>query len=89
MLGTPPQPALERQGTDQLEVRLRELASCYSTALVDLVRRSLALDPLARPQSVYAMQKLLRPAKGERSDPHPTDAGGAASLLSRLRRVWN
>ena len=87
MLGVPPQPSLERQREDAMEERLHELVSGYSAALVDLVRRSLALDPLARPQSVYAMQKLLRPAAGDRKNFPAAEAGGPTSLLARLRRA--
>ena len=85
MLGAPPQPALERQKEDVMEKRWPELASCYSATLVDLVRRSLALDPMARPQSVYALQKLMRPAAGRPQDSQAKE--GPASLLSRLRRA--
>ncbi len=87
MLGVPPQPALERQQEDAMPARLRELETGYSAALIDLVRRSLALDPLARPQSVYTMQKLMRPSAGAPGQQHPADGGGPPSLLSRLRRA--
>ncbi len=85
MLGVPPQPALERRHDDAMATRLRELESSYSAALVDLVRRSLALDPLARPQSVYALQKLIRPLAGARDEVQPEE--GLSSLLSRLKRA--
>lgn len=62
MLGVPPQSAIERKRNDRMDMYLQGLSELYSAELLGLVRRSLALDPLARPQSVYALQKLIRPA---------------------------
>lgn len=62
MVGVPPQSAVERKRDDRMEVYYRELGTLYSAELVALVRDCLMLDPLARPQSVYALQKLIRQA---------------------------
>ncbi len=85
MLGTPPQSSMERMRDDHMETYFRELEHLYSKALIDLVRWSLALDPLKRPQSVYALQKMMRPAE-QKNEP-TVDVTGPSSLLSRFRRV--
>ncbi len=92
MLGVPPPSASERRQEDKLKASFDVLHAFYSEALVGLVQRSLALDPLARPQSIYALQKLIRPAQDALTDTNPpptaADTGSAPSLLSRLRRAW-
>ena len=85
MLGLPPQSAIERKRDDHMETYLRELERVYSKQLVTLVRWSLALDPLKRPQSVYALQKMIRPT--EPPTEQVTAAHNPSSLLSRFRRV--
>ncbi|MEO0317334.1 MAG: hypothetical protein RL404_1011 [Pseudomonadota bacterium] len=60
MVGVPPQSAIERKRDDRMDMYFRGLALIYSAELVTLVRDCLMLDPLARPQSVYALQKLIR-----------------------------
>ncbi len=60
MVGVPPQSAVERKRDDRMDMYYRELGKLYSAELVALVRDCLMLDPLARPQSVYALQKLIR-----------------------------
>ncbi len=81
MVGMPPQSSIERKRDDRMELYFRELESLYSKELIELVRWSLTLDHLQRPQSVYALQKLIRPPQ------MPDDKDSPASLLSRLRRV--
>ncbi len=92
LLGVPPQPAIDREREDTLGASFDMLETVYTPALVDLVRRSLALDPLARPQSIYALQKLVRPAADSASVPGElapsTHSGNPPSLLARLRRAW-
>ena len=85
MLGLPPQSAIERKRDDHMETYLRELERVYSKQLVTLVRWSLALDPLKRPQSVYALQKMIRPTELPTEQVAPTH--NPSSLLSRFRRV--
>lgn len=92
MLGVPPPSASERQQTDTLSTTIEPIQSMYSEALVGLVQRSLAIDPLARPQSIYALQKLLQLAQDKGADDHSsnssTDTSSPPSLLSRLWRSW-
>ena len=99
MVGVPPQSAHERLRDDHMEQFYRELETLYTPDLVALVRWSLMLDPLKRPQSVFALQKAMRAgselvsaerrageADGHRaasSREHSPDS----SLLSRLRRL--
>jgi serine/threonine protein kinase len=64
MAGAPPQPADQRKSADQMDVQFAKLEAAreYSPELVAMVRSCLALDPLARPQSVFAVQKVLQAA---------------------------
>lgn len=79
MVGVPPQSAHERTRDDHMEQFYRKLETLYSAELLELVRTSLMLDPLQRPQSVFSLQRAMRvgiePANTENS------------LLSRLRRL--
>jgi len=60
MTRTMPQPVEARKLDDKSGEQLAKLAGSYSPELVEMVRACLALDPLARPQSVFAMQKVLQ-----------------------------
>jgi serine/threonine protein kinase len=60
MVGAPPQPADQRKVNDRMDSHYRKLEGVYSPELVQLVRWSLMIDPLQRPQSVFAMQKALK-----------------------------
>lgn len=62
MTGAPPQACDARRADDALPARLAQLkaSGAYSPALLALVGDCLALDPLARPQSVFAVQKALK-----------------------------
>jgi serine/threonine protein kinase len=64
MAGAPPQPADQRKAADQMDAQFAKLEAAreYSPELVAMVRSCLALDPLARPQSVFAVQKVLQAA---------------------------
>ena len=59
MAGSPPQPADQRRAEDRMENQFAKLTD-FSPQLVNLVRWCLELDPLARPQSVFAVQKELQ-----------------------------
>jgi len=85
MLGTRPQPADERKILDRIDVHFQKLEGQYSEQLLQLVRSSLMLDPLERPQSIYEMLKLLR-------DPVPVleqekPDGGLRNTAGRLRAM--
>ena len=62
MACTTPQPVDARKLDDKLPGQLDALETRYSRELVAMVRSCLALDPLARPQSVFAIQKVLQAA---------------------------
>lgn len=59
MVGTPPQPADQRKTNDKMEAHLAKLAGVYSADLIQVVRCCLMIDPMARPQSLFALQKAL------------------------------
>lgn len=58
--GLPPPAADQRKANDLVDEQLQRFAGIYSEGLLALIRWSLELDPLARPQSVFALQKALR-----------------------------
>lgn len=68
----PPPDAAERQKSDRMAPARKALAGRYSDELLETVDWCLRLDPMARPQSVFELQKVLL---GERA---PGAAGGAA-----------
>lgn len=59
MQGYPPNDAPQRQEKDRLSLALSRLRGVYSDNLIEVVEWCMALDPLARPQSVFALQKEL------------------------------
>lgn len=59
MQGMPPNDALKRQEKDQLALALTKLRGVYSDNLIELVEWCMALNPQARPQSVFLLQKEL------------------------------
>lgn len=79
MVGVPPQSANERQENDRMEGYYQQMEGVYSAGLIQLMRWSLMMDPLQRPQSVFALQKALRKLSEA--------ANGQSGLLSRLRRL--
>lgn len=81
MLGQPPQPADQRRKEDKMEPHLQKLDGLYSPELVKLVRWSLQIDPLARPQSLFELQKLLQQAPTSNEPPPPP---GALEKLGKL-----
>ena len=65
MQGTPPAEAPQRKEKDRLTLSLARLRGVYSDNLIEVVEWCMALDPLSRPQSVFALQKELS-REGER-----------------------
>jgi serine/threonine protein kinase len=59
MIGAPPQPSDQRKTNDKMESHYRKLEGMYSLELIEVVRWCLKMDPLERPQSVFALQKAL------------------------------
>ncbi|AXA94400.1 serine/threonine-protein kinase [Massilia sp. YMA4] len=89
MAGAPPQPADQRRKDDRMEAHFARLDASYSPQLVRLVRWALQVDPLARPQSVFALQKALQeavPAQAPAAPPATGLAGLARRLAARFGR---
>ena len=59
MTGQPPADVPSRREKDRLAVALARLRGVYSDNLLELVQWTMELDPLARPQSVFALHKAL------------------------------
>ncbi|THU04081.1 serine/threonine protein kinase [Lampropedia puyangensis] len=59
MLGVPPNDVPQRNEKDRLSLSLSRVRNVYSDNLIQVVEWCMALDPLARPQSVFALQKEL------------------------------
>ena len=59
MQGYPPNEAPQRIDKDRIEIALTRLRGVYSDNLIEVVQWCMALDPLSRPQSVFALQKEL------------------------------
>ena len=60
MVGAPPQAADQRMKQDKVDAVLAGLTDIYSQQLLDLVHWCMKLNPLERPQSVFALQRALR-----------------------------
>ena len=65
MQGYPPNEAPQRLEKDRLTTAMSKLRGVYSDNLIEVVEWCMALDPLSRPQSVFALQKELS-REGER-----------------------
>ena len=65
MLGYPPNEAPQRIEKDRITSALTRLRGVYSDNLIEVVEWCMSLDPLSRPQSVFALQKELS-REGER-----------------------
>ncbi|MEW6693597.1 Serine/threonine-protein kinase PK-1 [Tepidimonas thermarum] len=82
MQGYPPHDAPQRQEKDRLVTALARLRGLYSNELIDVVEWCMALDPLSRPQSVFALQREL--AREAAAEPEPTPSGWWERLRARL-----
>jgi serine/threonine protein kinase len=65
MQGYPPNDANQRLEKDRLSLALSRLRGVYSDNLIEVVEWCMAVDPMSRPQSVFALQKELN-REGER-----------------------
>jgi hypothetical protein len=65
MQGYPPNEAPQRLEKDRIAMALARLRGVYSDNLIEVVEWCMSLDPLSRPQSVFALQKELS-REGER-----------------------
>ena len=87
MRGYPPDDVPRRQEKDSLPLELARLRGIYSDQLIDLVIWCMQVDPLARPQSVFALLKELNrevargfglPAQaGASTAPSPSEASSS------------
>lgn len=59
MHGYPPSEAPQRKTNDPMTQSFKRLQGVYSDNLLEVVQWCMALDPLSRPQSVFALQKEL------------------------------
>lgn len=82
MVGQPPQAADQRQVSDRIDEMLDRAREHYADELVDTVDWCLSLDPMDRPQSVFALQKTLRASSRSRS----SSEEGARTTLGGLSR---
>jgi serine/threonine protein kinase len=69
-----PQPADARLLKDELVPATRRWAGKYSQQLLETIDQCMRLDPLARPQSVFALQRML--AQTHPSTPAAPDGAG-------------
>ncbi|EGF33590.1 putative protein kinase [Oxalobacteraceae bacterium IMCC9480] len=83
MVGAPPQPADQRKINDKMDGHLQKLEGIYSADLIQVIRWSLMIDPLERPQSVFALQKAL-----QEPVPEKPAAGKFSVTLDRLKSLF-
>ncbi|HZW12492.1 MAG TPA: serine/threonine-protein kinase [Noviherbaspirillum sp.] len=84
MVGAPPQPADQRKTNDKMEEHFRKLEGMYSQELIEVIRWCLRIDPLERPQSVFAVQKALR-----ESVPEKKEADLMEKISTKLRGLFS
>ncbi|NRR33637.1 serine/threonine protein kinase [Oxalobacteraceae bacterium] len=88
MVGSAPQPAEQRKTEDKMDAHFAKLEGLYSPDLIKLVRWCLQMDPLARPQSLFELQKALRaPVPPLPAAPQPEPKSGWRSVVERLGRL--
>jgi serine/threonine protein kinase len=80
MVGSPPQPADQRKVEDKMAGHFAKLEGQYSPELVKLVRWCLEVEPLDRPQSLFALQKVLQ-ASAQSTPPAPAPP----TIMDKLR----
>lgn len=83
MQGYPPHDAPQRIEKDRLATAMTRLRGLYSDSLIEVVQWCMATDPLARPQSVFALQKELN----REEERHYTEPGLAEKLRLRLGSI--
>jgi serine/threonine protein kinase len=71
MVGAPPQPADQRKINDKMDGHFSKLEGVYSPELIKVIRWALMIDPLERPQSVFALQKALREEVPDKNEVQP------------------
>ncbi len=81
MAGAPPQPADQRKIEDKMEGYFQRLDGQFSPELIKMTRWCLEMDALARPQSLFALQKVLQLPP----PPPPEEPGRLDKISSGLR----
>lgn len=84
MMGAPPQPADQRESGDRLPELLEGLHKGYSASLVEVAAACLKLDPLERPQSIFAVQRALRAGDPQEAPVPETRPQGLARWFDTL-----
>lgn len=84
MVGAPPQPADQRRANDRMDGHYERLKEMYSPRLVEVIRWTLMMDPLKRPQSVFALQKAVQ--QSEVPEPRVSNEG-KRGLLASVRQA--
>jgi serine/threonine protein kinase len=79
MAGAPPQPSDQRKLSDKMERHYRKLDESYSAELIEIVRWCLNLDPMQRPPSVFALQKVLMLKTEDKKDP---------THMEKVKQLW-
>ncbi|MDQ8023697.1 serine/threonine protein kinase [Uliginosibacterium sp. H1] len=83
LAGSAPQRSDERIKKDLMEPATKRWAGQYSTHLLETIDWCLELDPLNRPQSVYALQKALLTRSRHVAPPPPSTFLGKMSVKLR------
>jgi serine/threonine protein kinase len=88
MVGAPPQPSDQRKNDDKMNNHFEKLKGLYSNELLHLVRWCLMIDPLERPQSLFALQKLLQEPIVEAEPPKVSVSQKLSDSLRGMFGVW-
>jgi serine/threonine protein kinase len=83
MVGAPPQPADQRKINDKMDGHFNKLEGVYSPELIKVIRWALMIDPLERPQSVFALQKALREEVPDKDEDQPLQ-----QVARKLRKAF-
>jgi hypothetical protein len=87
MAASPPQAADQRKIEDKMPSYYLKLEANYSPELIQMVKWCLELDPLARPQSLFSLQKELalpRVPKKPKAGSADKASGGWRGLIDRM-----
>jgi serine/threonine protein kinase len=92
MQGYPPNDAPQRLEKDRLSLSLSRQRGVYSDNLIEVVEWCMSLDPLSRPQSVFALQKRNSVVKASGATPSSVWAKRSGCSLTPSsptpRRTW-
>ncbi|MEA5097065.1 MAG: serine/threonine-protein kinase [Burkholderiaceae bacterium] len=87
MAGVPPQPWDQRKKHDKIDFYLGKLEGMYSPELLEIVRSSLQINSLDRPQSLFELQKaLLTPVAEIKPESQPTFGDKLRALFGKKEK---